>query len=153
MKIIYVVVACALMFILTAAPAKAGILVNEWQEFAFPVTDDFGCAGEDAVASGVAHVTVSDFRKGELGIHLNAKGILKGDDSGVEVLWKDNVTDIVPIGDFGNHFVGTISQSIKIIGQGGLLFRLKANVHLTEVGGEFIVFFDRATFVCRVGGS
>jgi len=139
-----------LIFTVIAAPAKAGILVNEWQEFAFPVFDDFGCAGEDGVASGVAHTVVSDFKKGELGIHINAKGILKGDDSGVEVVWKDNIVDIVPIGDFGNHFVGTISQSLKLIGPGGLLFRLKANVHLTEVGGQFIVFFDKATIVCNV---
>jgi len=31
-----------LIFTVIAAPAKAGILVNEWQEFAFPVFDDFG---------------------------------------------------------------------------------------------------------------
>jgi hypothetical protein len=138
-----------LLFAVVAAPAKAEVLVNEWQEFAFGVDDDFGCAGEDGVASGVVHVVVTDFRKGNLGIHFNAIGIWKGNDSGVELSWKENITDIIPIGDFGNHFVGTISQSVKIIGPGGLLFRLNAKVHLTEVGGDFIVFFSDVTTVCR----
>ena len=138
-----------LLFAVTAAPAKAGVLLNTWQDFAFPVPDESGCAGEDAVASGVVHILITDFEKGGLGVHFTAKGILKGNDSGVEVFWKDNVTDIIPIGDFGNHFVGTLSQSLKIIGQGGLLFRLNAKVHLTEVGGEFIVYFDEVSTVCR----
>jgi len=139
-----------LIFTVIAAPANAKIIVNEWQEFAFPVADDFDCAGEEGFVSGVSHLVVSDFRKGDVGVHLNAKGILKGIESGVEVVWKDNIVDIVPIGDFGNHFVGTRTQTLKLIGQGGLVFRFKANVHLTEVGGEFIVYFDRATFVCNV---
>jgi hypothetical protein len=149
MKIIYVVVACALMFIVSAAPAKAGIIVNEWQEFAFAVTDDFDCAGEDGFASGVLHLIVSDFRKGGVGAHLTAKGILKGNDSKIEVVWKDNILDILPIGDLGNHVVWTQTETLKLIGQGGLAFGFRANFHLTEVGGQPIVYFDRATFVCN----
>ena len=138
-----------LLFAFVAAPVQAKVLLSEWQEFAFPAPDESGCAGESGVASGVVHVVVSDFGKGELGIHFNAKGILKGDESGVEVALKDNITDIIPIGDFGNHFVGTFSQNLRIIGPGGLLFRLNAKIHLTEVGGEFIVYFDEVTTVCR----
>ena len=151
MKLIKILCTSTLLILaVAAAPANAEVLVNEWQEFAFPVPDTFGCAGEDSVASGVVHLVVTDFRKGNLGIHITAKGILKGNDSGIEVLWKENITDIIPIGDFGNHFVGTISQSLKIIGPGGLLFRLNANAHLTEVGGEFIVYFDEVSITCNV---
>jgi hypothetical protein len=138
-----------LLFAVVASPAKAEVLVNEWQEFAFPVPNNFGCSDESGVASGVLHSVVTNFRKGGLGIHINVIGIWKGVDSGVELSWKDNITDIVPIGDLGNHFVGTFSESLKIIGPGGLLFRLNAKAHLTEVGGEFIVYFDEVTTVCN----
>ena len=40
-----------------ATPAKAEVVFNEWHEFAFPLTDDSGCAGEDGVVSGVFQFT------------------------------------------------------------------------------------------------
>lgn len=130
--------------------AQAEMVFNQWVEFAFPVADDSGCAGEDGVAAGVARITETSFKKGWSGFHVNAKGIWKGNDSGVELMWKDNVADVVPIGDFGTHFVGTISQSLKIIGGPAGQFRLKANVHLTEVNGEFVVYFDEVTTSCKI---
>lgn len=145
-----------LLFAFGAAPVQAEVLVNEWQEFAFPVTDDSGCAGEDGFVSGVVHNMITAPRKGDLGFFINSKGIWKGNESGVEATWKDNITDIIPngklddIGNPDNHLVWTVSQNLRIIGQGGLLFRLKAKVHLTEVGGEFIVYFDEVTTVCNI---
>lgn len=142
--------AVILIFASVAAPAKAEVLLNQWNEFAFPTIDDFGCAGENGVASGIVHLVYSDFKKGNLSLHLSAKGIWKGNDSGFETIWKDNISEVMPIADFGNHFVGTFSQSLKLIGQGGLAFRLNANVHLTEVGGEFIVYFDEVSIDCNI---
>ena len=148
MKLIEVLLTTTfLIFTVIAAPAKAELLVNEWQEFAFPVTDDYGCAGEDGVASGVVHTRISDLRMGDVAFQINAKGIWKGDDSGVEFLWKDNITEVVPV-DIGDHFVVTFSQNLRIIGQ-GLGFRVNANVHITEVGGELVVYFNEFTIVCN----
>ena len=129
--------------------AQAEVVFNQWIEFAFPVTDDSGCAGEDGVAAGIARITETNFKNGWSGFHVNAKGIWKGNDTGQELMWKDNLADVVPIGDFGNHFVGTISQSLKIIGGPVGQFRLKANVHLTEVNGDFVIYFDEVTTSCR----
>lgn len=142
--------AVILIFTSVAASAKADVLMNQWNNFAFPITDETGCAGEDSVASGLVHLVYSDFKKGSLSFHLSAKGVWKGNDSGLEATWKDNFSEVIPIVDFGNHFIGTFSRSLKIIGQGGLLFRLNANVHLTQVGGEFVVYFDEVSIDCNI---
>lgn len=142
--------AVVLIFASVATPAKAEVLLNQWNDFAFPTIDETGCAGENGVVSGLVHLVYSDFKKGALSLHLSAKGIWKGNDSGFEATWKDNISEVIPIAGFGSHFVGTFSQSLRLIGQGGLAFRLNANAHLTEVGGEFIVYFDEISIVCNV---
>lgn len=134
------------------APAKAELLVNEWQEFAFPVPDDSDCAGEDGVASGLVHFTVTAMPSGLLGIHINANGIWKGNDSGVELHWKDNITDIIPILHDGEIVVWTIVQRLRITKRGPepAQFRLKFDLHLVEVGGDLVVYHDEVSTVCRI---
>jgi hypothetical protein len=124
-------------------------LYNVWQEFAFPVPDDADCAGEDGVASGVLHVVEREFKKGVYGYHLNAKGIWKGDDTGIELLWRDNISEVVPV--WGpSHRVGTTTQSFKIIGGPNGQFRLKVTAHIVEVGGQPVVYFEDVTTTCNV---
>jgi hypothetical protein len=133
-----------------AAPVQAAPpLFNEWQEFAFPVPDTFDCAGEDGVASGVVHRVAIDLNQGGVGFHLNAQGIWKGNDTGTEYKWRDNITDVIPI-DNPDNFVGTLSESLKIIGGPNGSFRLKGDVHVTVVNNEVVVYFDNVSTSCSV---
>lgn len=139
--------------ILVAAiePTEAQILQQEWQEFAFPIADVSGCAGEDGVASGMVHYTVTSMPSGWVGVHINAEGIVEGNDSGALYLWRDNITDIVPVVEAGELFVGTYRNTLKIIGPGNGLakFMFSAKVHLTEIDGVAVVYFDEASFSCK----
>ena len=132
-----------------ATPAKAEVVFNEWHEFAFPLTDDSGCAGEDGVVSGVFHEVLSLMPNGGYSYHLNANGVWKGDESEAELLWRDNYSEVVPHDDFGNFFIGTISHSIKIIGGPLGQFRLKFTSHLTEINGEFVRWVDNFSTACK----
>lgn len=143
----------AIVFVTVTAYAgpvhAAPPLYNVWQEFSFPVTDDSDCAGEDGVASGVVHLVERDFKKGVYGFHVNAMGIWKGDDTGIELLWRDNVSEVVPV--WGpSHKVGTTTQSLKIIGGPYGQFRLKYTAHIVEVGGQLVVYFEDVTTACNV---
>lgn len=149
MRLINVICTTAfLVFAVLAAPAKAEVLVNEWSEFAFPVLDTSGCAGEDGFVSGVVHNVLAVMRRG-YSYHLNAEGIWKGSVSGAELLWRDNYSEVIPHDNFADFFVGTISSSLKIIGGPLGQFRLKYTSHLTEVNGEFVVWFDNVSTVCK----
>ena len=68
MKLIQVIITCAAIFIVTTAPAKAEIIDQLWVPFEFPVTDDFGCAGEDGLAQDMVHVTVVTIQGGHGGL-------------------------------------------------------------------------------------
>jgi hypothetical protein len=146
-------ISAAILFI--ALTAYAGSVqaepptYNGWQEFSFAVPDDADCAGENGVASGVFHVVEREFKKGVWGFHLNAKGIWKGDDTGTELLWIENVSEVVPI--WGpSHKVATFSQSLKIIGGPNGQFRLKVTAHIVEVDGQLVVVFENVSTTCKV---
>lgn len=143
----------AIVFVAVTAyadPVRAAPpLYNVWVEFSFPVPDDSDCAGEDGVASGVVHLFEREFNKGVWGYHVNAKGIWKGDDTGTELLWIDNVSEVVPV--WGpSHKVGTTTQSLKIIGGPNGQFRLKFTAHIVEVDGQLVVYFEDVTTTCHV---
>lgn len=146
----FVCASAALICLLAIQSVRAEIVFQGWQEFAFPITDDLNCAGEDGVASGMVHTTITEMASG-YGVRLNAIGIVKGDDSGTEYLWRDNIVEVVPFDDWGTHAVGTTQERLKIIGKGGqyVKFVLLYKAHLTEIGGEVVVYFDGATFLCQ----
>lgn len=140
----------ALILGLAIPPARAEIVFQGWQEFAMPVTDETGCAGENGVASGIVHTTIAELQDG-YSYHINAQGIVKGDDSGIEYLLRDNIMEVIPFSDWGTHAIGTTQQRLKLIGKGGqaVKFVLLYRAHLTEIGGEVVVYFDGATFQCK----
>ena len=149
MKLIQVAIACAVMFIVAPAPAKAEIIVQNWQPFEFPVTDDFDCAGEDGLAQGMVHTTVSTMPQGQFNIHINARGTFTGLDTGNEWKWLDNINDVLPIN--GENFVWTIQQRLRLLGQGpGNDFFLKLKFHVTVIGGEVTAYVDSFTVECTV---
>ncbi len=142
----------ALIWTLGSQTAKAEIVFQGWQEFAFPVIDDFNCAGEDGVVSGMIHTTITEMVSG-YGYHINAEGIVQGNDSGAEYLWRDTIAEVVPIRDDPphTHFVGTYQQRLRVIGKGGdvVKFILQFKSHATVIGGEWVVYFDDAFFLCK----
>jgi hypothetical protein len=149
MKIIYVVVACALMFIVTASPVSAKVVVQDWSPFEMVTTDDFDCAGEDGLAQGMRHLTVATMPRGGFSFHLNARGTWTGLQSGNEVKWLDNINDVLPID--GENFVLTQQQRLRLLGQGpGNDFFLKYKFHVTVIGGEVTAYVDSFTTECIV---
>ena len=148
----FTTITALLIFMVPLAPARAELLVNEWQDFAFPVSDDFDCAGEDGVASGLVHFTVTLMPSGNFGVHINANGIWKGNDSGIEFHWKENTTDIIPILADGEIVVWTIIQRLRVTKRGpeSAQFRLKYDRHIIEVDGDLVVFHDEVSTVCTV---
>lgn len=152
MRILKIVCITAVVAFSTfSMPAKAELLANFWDEFTFPVTDDSGCAGEDGMANGLVHITVTNFKKGGIGFHVNATGTWTGDISGDEYTWKDNVVDVLPIAEDGK-FVLNVSQQLRIIGQGPGMgqFRLNFNLHIVEIGGELKTYVDELKTTCSV---
>ena len=149
MKIIYVVVACALMFIFAPATAKAEIIVQSWNPFEMVVTDDLDCAGEDGLAQGMIHTTVSTMPRGQFNVHINARGTWTGFNTGNEFKWLDNINDVLPID--GENFVWTIQQRLRILRKGpGNDFFLKYRFHMTVIGGELTAYVDSFSFKCSV---
>jgi len=149
MKLIQVIIACAVMFIVTAAPAKAEIIDQFWGPFEFPTTDDFDCAGEDGFAQGMVHVTVANMPQGGVSFHLEARGTWTGIATGNEGKWLDNINDVLPID--GENFVQTFQQRVRILGKGrGNDFFLKYKFHVTVIGGEVTAYVDSLTTECTV---
>jgi hypothetical protein len=149
MKLIQVIIACAVMFIVTAAPAKAEIIKQSWESFEFVQTDDFDCAGEDGLAQGMVHTTIANMPQGGLSIHALQRGTWTGFDTGNEFKWLHNYTDVLPIN--GENVVWTIQQRVRVLGQGpGNDLFVKWKYHVTDIGGEVTVYVDSLTFECTV---
>ena len=143
------IMACAVVFIVTAAPANAEILDQFWSPFEMVATDDFDCAGEDGLAQGMFHVTVSTMPRGGINFHLNARGTFTGMKTGGEWKWLDNRNSVLPIN--GENFVQTIQQRLRILGQGpGNDFFLSYRFHVTVIGGELTAYVDSFTIECTV---
>ena len=149
MKLIRVAIACAVMFIVAPATAKAEIIEQSWNSFEFVVTDDFGCSGEDGLAQGMVHTTVSTMPQGQFNAHLNARGTVTGLNTGNEFTWMDNINNVLPID--GENFVWTIQQRLRLLGQGpGNDFFLSYRFHVTVIGGELTAYVDSFTIECTV---
>ena len=113
MKLIQVIITCAVIFIVTAAPANAEVIVQDWSPFEFIVTDDSDCAGEDGLAQGMVHTTVATMPQGGFSVHLNARGTWTGLETGNEAKWLDNINDVLPI---PNWALLTRSASVRTQG-------------------------------------
>jgi hypothetical protein len=148
MKIIQVIITCAVIFIVTAAPAKA----NNPQyrsHFESVIIDSSGCAGEDGLAQGMVHVTVANMPGRGVSEHINAQGTWIGLETGNEAKWLDNINDVLPI--TGENVVYTFQRRLRILGQGpGGDFFLRYKFHVTDIGGEVTAYFDSATTECTV---
>ena len=140
------IMACAVVFIVTAAPANAEIIDQDWSPFEFIVTDDFDCAGEDGLLQGMAHTTVATMPQGGLSIHFNARGTFTGLDTGTEWKWLDNINDVLPIE--GENVVYTFQQRLRVIGGPRADFFLKDKFHVTVIGGEVTAYVDSITVEC-----
>ena len=149
MKLNQVIIACAVMLVVTAAPAKAEVIRQEWSPFEMVVTDDFDCAGENGLAQGMVHWTVTTMPRGQFNVHLNARGTWTGLVTGIEAKWLDNVNDVLPID--GENFVWTIQQRLRLLGQGpGNDFFLSYRFHVTVIGGELTAYVDSFSFKCSL---
>ena len=149
MKINQVIIACAVMLVVTTAPAKAEVIVQEWSPFEFVTIDDFDCAGEDGLAQGMVHTTVATMPQGGVSAHINARGTWTGLETGNEGKWLDNINDVLPILD--ENFVHTFQQRLRILSQGpGNDFFLSYRFHVTVIGGEVTAYVDSFTIECTV---
>ena len=147
MKLIQVVIACAVMFVVTAAPANAEVFIQDWFPFEMVVTDDGDCAGEDGLAQGMVHYTVGTMPRGQFNVHINARGTWTGLETGLEAKWLDNINDVLPID--GENFVYTYQQRLRLLGQGpGNDFFLRYRFHVTVIGGEVTAYVDSLTIEC-----
>ena len=142
------IMACAVVFIVTAAPANAEVIIQDRSPFEFPVTDDADCAGEDGIAQGMAHWTVATTPRGGLNVHLNARGTCIGVETGSEAKWLDNINDVLPI--LGENFVYNFQQSLRIIGGPRGSFFLRYKFHVTDIGGEVRAYIDSLSIECTV---
>jgi hypothetical protein len=142
-------VSTILIWSIAIQPARAEIILEDWQEFAFPVHDVDDCVGEDGVVSGIVHYVITEMAGG-YGVHINAQGIAEGDDSGNQWLFRDNLTEIVPISDLPTDFVGTYQLHRKAISQGSeypdVVYSVRS--HVTLIDGQLVVYFDEAYLVC-----
>jgi hypothetical protein len=149
MKLIQVVFACAVMFIVTASPVSAEVVFQDWSPFEFVQTDDFDCAGEDGLAQGMVHTTIATMPQGGVSFHLNAHGTWTGFGTGNEFKWLYNYNDVLPIN--GENVVWTIQQRVRVLGQGpGNDLFVKYKFHRTVIGGEVTVYVESLTFECTV---
>jgi hypothetical protein len=149
MKYFKVVFAFAVMFIVAPAPAKAEIIFQDWSPFEFVQPDDFGCAGEDGLAQGMAHTTIATMPQGGVSFHYNARGTWTGLDTGNEWKWLHNFNDVLPID--GENVVWTIQQRVRVLGQGpGNDLFLRYKFHITDIGGEVTAYFESLTTECTV---
>jgi len=150
MKLIRVAIACAVMFIVAPATAKAEIIEQSWNPFEFVVTDDFGCAGEDGLAQGMVHNTVSTMPRGGFNVHINARGTWTGFNTGNEYKWLDNINDVWPLFT-GENDVYTFQQRLRLLRKGpGNDFFLKYRFHITVTGGEVTAYVDSFSVECSV---
>ena len=148
MKLIQVIITCAVIFIVTAAPANAEVIFQDWSPFEFSVTDDSNCAGEDGLAQGMAHTTVATMPRGGLSIHLNARGTFIGLETGSEAKWLDNISDVLPLQ--GENVVYNFQQRLRILGGPRGAFFLRYKFHVTDLGGEVTAYIDSLTIECTV---
>ena len=148
MKLIQVIITCAVIFIVTAAPANAEVIVQDWSPFEFIVTDDSDCAGEDGLAQGMVHTTVATMPQGGFSVHLNARGTWTGLETGNEAKWLDNINDVLPIQ--GENVVYTFQQRLRILGGPGGAFFLRYKFHIVDIGGEVRSYIDSLTIECTV---
>ena len=82
---------------------------------------------------------------------LNAQGIVTGNNTGSQWLYRHTLNNIVPVlGDNNDPHVHTIQQRIKAIGRGGLpsVF-LTINFHFTVVGDDVTVYNSSMQLDCR----
>jgi hypothetical protein len=148
-KLFHLVIACAVVFVLTAAPAAAELVFQEWEPFEPVVTDDSGCAGEDGMAQSMVHTTVTTMPRGNLNTHINARGTWTGISTGNEAAWLDIINDVLAM--LGENLVWTIQQRLRILTQGpGNDFFLRYRFHVTVVGGEVTAYIDSLTTECTV---
>ena len=142
------IMACAVVFIVTASPANAEVIFQDWSPFEFYVTDDADCAGEDGIAQGMVHSTIATTPRGGLNLHFNARGTFIGVETGSEAKWLDNINDVLPI--LGENFVYNFQQSLRILGGPRGSFFLKYQFHVTDTGGEVRAYIDSLTIECTV---
>jgi hypothetical protein len=55
MKLIQVIIACAVILVVSSAPAQAEVIQQGWFPFEFVTTDDFDCSGEDGLVTPGEH--------------------------------------------------------------------------------------------------
>jgi hypothetical protein len=130
------------------APVQAKVLAQYWTPDEFFAIDETNCAGEDGYVQLMSHVTVVDMPQGALGIHVNRRGTWTGLVTGTESKWLDNLVNVLPI--LGEGFVHTQIFTIRIVGQRGNNFYLRAKQHITIMGGEIITNIDSQTIDCKV---
>ena len=149
MKLFNLAIACAVFFVLMAAPAQAEVLDQGRYPFEFVVPDDLNCAGEDGLAQGIVHLVVTTMPRGGLNIHISAQGTWTGLDSGNEAKWLENINDVLPM--TGENYVRTVQQRLRILTKGrGNDFFLRFSFHITVVGGEVTAYIDSFTTECTV---
>lgn len=149
MKLFPLVIACAVMFVLTPAPAQGEVLDQGRYPFEFVVIDELNCAGEDGLAQGIYHQIVTTMPRGNLNIHISAQGTWTGLESGNELMWLDNINDVFPVS--GENVVYNFVQRLRILTEGpGNDFFLRYNFHITIVGGEVTSYIDSFTTECTV---
>jgi hypothetical protein len=149
MKLIQVIIACAVILVVSSAPAQAEVIQQGWFPFEFVTTDDFDCSGEDGLAQGMFHSTITTMPRGQFNVHLNARGTWTGLETGFEAKWLDNINDVLPIS--GENIVHTFQQRLRILSQGpGNDFFLSYRFHVTVIGGEVTAYVDSFTIECTV---
>lgn len=136
-----------LMLSLFATSATAGLVYNDWTELTQEVSDTYGCAGEDTDATFLIHEKLSLTPTG-YSYHYNIDGVLVGQDTGREWIWREALNDTVAIAT-GETFRGTFQYRVAVIGRGRQEdFWLKYKRHLVINGGQVTSSFESLEVVC-----
>ena len=148
MKLIQVIITCAVIFIVTAAPANAELIFNDRTEDTQEIVDEYGCAGENLDATFFVHEKLTFNKRGGYSYHYNIDGIMVGQETSREWIWREVFNDTVAIAN-SDTFRGTLQHRIAIIGKGQQLdFWLKFKLHLVVNSGQVVSSFNSFEVVC-----
>jgi len=127
--------------------AKAELIFHDRTEYEMEIEDTYGCAGEHLDAIFLVHEKLSTTRSG-FAYHYNIDGIIVGQDTNREWIWKEVLNDTVAI-NTSETFRGTRQYRIAVIGKGQQAdFWLKAKLHLVVNSGQVVSYFNSVELVC-----
>ncbi|MEP4147647.1 MAG: hypothetical protein ABJL54_10520 [Halioglobus sp.] len=134
---------------------QAEIIQNTWDPIDEYIENDVGCGDATGfMLEGMAHVKVSNLKKGGFAVNVNAKGSFTAIDGvyeGQGAIFRQNINDVWPLYDelTGND-VYTYRESVRVIGKGQAGdYKLDINYHFVQRDGQVKSIVDDVKMSCK----